>query len=98
LRRWLKPIWPIASSVCEAECTAISGSRRFGPTAYPVIGAIPVDAIETNDVLAVLRPHWESKCETMARLRGRIERILARATVEGLLQETMPWRRRVARA
>jgi integrase len=62
--------------------------------AYPVIGAIPVDAIETNDVLAVLRPHWESKCETMARLRGRIERILARATVEGLRRGANPavWR------
>jgi hypothetical protein len=52
--------------------------------AYPIIGLMPVDQIETNDVLAVLKPHWESKCVTMARLRGRIERILARATVEGL--------------
>jgi integrase len=51
--------------------------------AYPVIGQMPVNEIETNDVLAVLRPHWESRCETMSRLRGRIERILARATVEG---------------
>jgi hypothetical protein len=44
---------------------------------------MPVNEIETNDVLAVLKPIWESKCETAARLRGRIERILARATVEG---------------
>src|SRR5215472_808389 len=51
--------------------------------AYPIIGKMPIDEIETNDVLAVLRPIWESKCETAARLRGRIERILARATVEG---------------
>jgi integrase len=51
--------------------------------AYPVIGKMPVNEIETNDVLAVLKPIWESKCETAARLRGRIERILARATVEG---------------
>ena len=29
--------------------------------AYPIIGLMPVDEIETNDVLAVLRPHWESK-------------------------------------
>jgi integrase len=34
-------------------------------------------------VLSVLRPIWETKCETASRLRGRIERILARATVEG---------------
>src|SRR5262249_3505628 len=51
--------------------------------AYPVIGRMPVNEIETNDVLAVLKPIWESKCETAARLRGRIERVLARATVEG---------------
>ena len=51
--------------------------------AYPIIGKIPVSEIETNDVLAVLKPIWETKCETAARLRGRIERILARATVEG---------------
>ena len=62
--------------------------------AYPIIGQMPVNEIETNDVLAVLRPHWESKCETMARLRGRIERILARATVEGLRRGANPatWR------
>ena len=51
--------------------------------AYPIIGQMPVNEIETNDVLAVLKPIWETKCETAARLRGRIERILARATVEG---------------
>jgi len=62
--------------------------------AYPVIGNMPVNEIETNDVLAVLKPHWESKCVTMARLRGRIERILARATVEGLRRGANPatWR------
>src|SRR5262249_39255376 len=62
--------------------------------AFPVIGNLPVDQIETNDVLAVLRPIWESKCETASRLRGRIERILARATVEGLRRGANPatWR------
>jgi hypothetical protein len=51
--------------------------------AYPVIGQMSVDEIGTNDVLAVLKPIWESRCETASRLRGRIERILARAAVEG---------------
>jgi integrase len=62
--------------------------------AYPIIGKMPVSEIETNDVLAVLKPIWESKCETAARLRGRIERILARATVEGLRRGANPatWR------
>ena len=62
--------------------------------AYPIIGNMPVNAIETNDVLAVLKPIWETKCETAARLRGRMERILARATVEGLRRGANPatWR------
>jgi len=53
-----------------------------------------VDVVTTNDVLAVLKPIWESKCETAARLRGRIERILARATVEGYRSGANPatWR------
>jgi integrase len=62
--------------------------------AYPIIGKMPVNEIETNDVLAVLKPIWESKCETASRLRGRIERILARATVEGHRRGANPatWR------
>jgi integrase len=61
---------------------------------FPIIGKMPVNEIETNDVLAVLKPIWESKCETATRLRGRIERILARATVEGLRRGANPatWR------
>jgi integrase len=61
---------------------------------YPVIGQLPVNEIETNDVLAVLKPIWETKCETAARLRGRIERVLARATVEGYRSGANPatWR------
>jgi integrase len=76
--------------------------------AYPVPGGMPVDTFETNDVLAVLRPLWESgRCETGARLRGRIARILGRCIVEGLrhgpnvaawrghLQEALPARSEV---
>ena len=51
--------------------------------AYPVIGQKSVANINTQDILDVLRPIWETTCETAQRLRGRIERVLARATVEG---------------
>ncbi|MDQ2955141.1 MAG: Arm DNA-binding domain-containing protein, partial [Pseudomonadota bacterium] len=51
--------------------------------AYPIIGDMPVAAIRTPDVLSVLRPIWETRCETAMRLRGRIERVLARAAVQG---------------
>ena len=52
--------------------------------AYPIIGDMPVATVGTPDILSVLRPIWETRCETASRLRGRIERILARAAVEGL--------------
>ncbi len=62
--------------------------------AYPVLGDMDVAAIDTPHVLQVLRPIWETKCETAMRLRGRIERILARAAVEGHRASSNPavWR------
>jgi integrase len=62
--------------------------------AYPILGPLPVADIETSDVLAVLKPIWDTKCETAARLRARIERILARAAVEGHRSKSNPatWR------
>jgi len=44
---------------------------------------MPVAAIGTDDVLAVLRPMWHAKAETARRIRGRIERILDVARVGG---------------
>lgn len=44
--------------------------------AYPEIGKLLVDQIETGHVLAVLKPIWYTKAETASRLRGRIEAIL----------------------
>lgn len=46
--------------------------------------ALPIDAVSTEDVLAVLRPIWLEKNETASRLRGRIERILGAAKAGGL--------------
>ena len=36
----------------------------------------PVNEIETEDVLCVLRPLWQKRPETASRLRGRIEHVL----------------------
>ena len=44
--------------------------------AYPVLGRLPVAAIDTPLVLKVLKPIWASKQETASRLRGRIESVL----------------------
>ncbi len=46
--------------------------------------SMPVDKIETDDVLAVLKPIWKTKPETASRLRGRIERVLAAAAAKKL--------------
>jgi integrase len=45
--------------------------------------AKPVDRIETTDVLAALRPIWQTKPETASRVRGRIERVLNAAKAKG---------------
>lgn len=49
----------------------------------PIIGKLPVQAIDTGLVMAVLEPIWTKKAETASRLRGRIESILDWATVSG---------------
>jgi integrase len=49
--------------------------------AFPVIGALPVQSIDTDLVIKVLEPIWRDKTETASRLRGRIELILNYAKV-----------------
>jgi len=51
--------------------------------AYPVIGKLPVDAIDTGLVMKILQPIWIKKNETASRLRGRMEAILDWAKVNG---------------
>jgi integrase len=43
----------------------------------------PVDTITTADVLAVLKPVWQTKPETASRVRGRIEAVLDAARANG---------------
>jgi integrase len=74
----------------------------------PVFGHAPVDMVDLAMVCHVLEPLWRKKCETASRVRGRIERVLAYATVRGLrsgpnpavwrnnLDQILPSRQRVA--
>jgi integrase len=59
-----------------------------------VLGALSIQAIDTNVVLRVLEPIWKTKPETASRVRGRIESILDWAKVRGLRQGENParWR------
>jgi integrase len=47
--------------------------------AYPIIGQMPVGAVEVAHVEAVLKPIWNEKRTTASRVRGRIEKVLDRA-------------------
>jgi integrase len=57
-----------------------SSLRRF---TFPVIGALPVQAIDTALVRKVLDPIWTTKPETASRVRGRIEAVLDWAKASG---------------
>jgi integrase len=77
--------------------------------ALPVLGGLPVAAIDTGLVLKCIEPIWQSKTETASRVRGRIEAILDWATVRGYragdnparwkghLGEVLPARRQIAK-
>jgi integrase len=62
--------------------------------AFPVLGDMAVAAIDTPAVLRAIEPHWPSKTETMARVRGRIESVLDWAGVRGYRSGDNParWR------
>src|SRR5262249_22805187 len=51
--------------------------------AYPVLGGLPVQAIDTALVMKVIEPLWQTRTETASRLRGRIEVVLDWAKVRG---------------
>ena len=55
---------------------------------------MPVEKIDTDAVLSVLRPMWGTKAETARRLRGRIERVLDAARAMGKRSADNParWR------
>ena len=61
---------------------------------YPVIGQLPVKAVDTTHVMQILEPIWRSKSETASRIRGRIEVILSWAKVRGYRDGENPaqWR------
>ena len=55
---------------------------------------LPIAAIETKDVLAVIEPIWRTKANTAHRVRSRIETVLDWAKARGYRQGDNParWR------
>jgi integrase len=62
--------------------------------AYPHIAHKRLDEIETEDILKILTPIWNTKTVTASRLRGRLEWILASAGTRKLRSGVNPaqWR------
>ncbi len=62
--------------------------------AFPIIGGIPPQGIETSHVLEILRPIWQVKTETASRVRNRIELVLDYAKALGFRTGENParWR------
>ena len=54
---------------------AAQWSATLKTYASPMIGRLPVSAIDTDLVLKVLQPIWQTKNETAHRVRGRIEAV-----------------------
>lgn len=69
-------------------------SNTLRDYAEPVIGTLGMDEIAREHLIRILKPIWLTKAETASRVRGRIEKILDWASVEGLRTGDNPakWR------
>lgn len=81
----------------------------LGAYVYPVLGGLPVQAVDVGLVMKAVEPIWAVKPETASRVRGRIESVLDWATARGYrtgdnparwrghLENLLPRRSKVAR-
>lgn len=77
-----------------AEATNKKHGKQWRSTleqyAYPVIGDMSVDDIELSHIVQVLEPHWETRTETMTRVRQRIEAVINYAITSEYRQRSNP--------
>ena len=62
---------------------ALDWPRSLRAYAFPRIGALPVSAVTTADVLAILTPIWHEKSQTAQRVRQRISAVMKWAIAMG---------------
>jgi Phage integrase central domain len=75
---------PPLSGVWIKSRQEVSKGRHLCATyVSPVVGKLPVSAVDTGLVLKVLEPIWSRKPETASRVRGRMEAVLDWAKVRG---------------
>ncbi|MBB5189600.1 integrase [Silvimonas terrae] len=73
---------------------ALQWQSTLNSYASPVFGSLSVADVDTMLVMKCLETIWHEKAETASRLRGRIESVLAWATVRGYREGENParWR------
>lgn len=77
-----RPAWRNAKHAAQWATTL----KTYGAP----IQAKPVAEVTTDDVLEILRPIWQAKPETAARVRGRIEIVLDAARARRLMPDSAP--------
>jgi len=77
-----------------SESTRIGWVQTMRDYASPVIGRHHVNQVDTDVVMTILGPIWETKTETAVRVRSRIEAVLDWAAVKKLRSGENParWR------
>jgi integrase len=85
------PAGKLASATAKQRAQWLSSLER---DAFPIIGKLPVSAIDRDGVLSVLRPIWNGKVASAMKLRGRLESILDAAKAERFREGENParWR------
>lgn len=76
----------------KSQITVRNWHRTLGDAYCATIRKKPVDEITTDDILALLRPHWQAKPETATKVRERIERVLDVAEAKGFREGKNPAR------
>jgi hypothetical protein len=71
---------------------AAQWTNTMSTYAYPIIGELPVAAVDVGLVMKILEPIWRTKTETASRLRGRIESVIDYATARGFRNGENPAR------
>lgn len=73
---------------------AAQWSATLSAYVYPVFGDVPIPLVDTQHVVAALKPIWASKPETASRVRGRVAAILDAAKAMKLRSGDNPadWR------
>ncbi len=73
---------------------AAQWSSTLSTYTFPKLGDMDITALETSDILGVLKPIWSNKSETASRVRQRIEAVIDYGTALGVRSGDNParWR------